>query len=220
MAARSSSVRRAINADEHAVFYLLGDACNHFNVTGVNLNSSIDIAVWERCAALTMGFVAAWTLDDFAGLEEVVGPAARAEPLLISIAQRVEAPAAWRVGSASLGATAHFRVLGEPGPAVLLLAAGTANLPTPIGPLLLDPATILGIAHGHRWRRRPDAAFAARAERPVAGRAVVPVAGSWTEHRWQRAYYQRRRPADRTVALTGRWSGCRRSTLSTRPDWW
>lgn len=124
------------------VFVRLDGDCTHMNVARLDGSSTaVDRAVFQRSLDSAVGWLAAQLEGRAEGLEQVVGPALRAEPRLAQLQSAVRRPALWSDGPALLGGTVGLRLAGEGGPAVLLIAAAPADLPTPFGRLRLDPAT-------------------------------------------------------------------------------
>lgn len=138
--------QQATNYTGMKFFYLLDNSCNHTNVAGLSLNSQTSLAVWDRCAAIAIGFFDRFLNDEPNGLEEIVGPTGRAEPRLVQVSVEVETPDIWQVGAAAIGQSTRITMVAEPGRALIFVAARTDSVPTPFGTLLLDPAT-LSVVH-------------------------------------------------------------------------
>ena len=138
--------QQATNYTGMKFFYLLDNSCNHTNVAGLSLNSQTSLAVWDRCAAIAIGFFDRFLNDEPNGLEEIVGPTGRAEPRLVQVSVEVETPDIWQVGAAAIGQSTRISMVAEPGSALIFVAARTDSVPTPFGTLLLDPAT-LSVVH-------------------------------------------------------------------------
>lgn len=136
------------------LLYLMNGDANHINVVGFLLSTQADREVWDRSARVAYGFFARHLEGRVAALEETFGPTAASEARLVSLSAGVEATELWLVGSTSIGQSTRLTVLAEPGPAAVLLAAGTASLPTPFGTLLLDPATLQTLAAGNAGANR------------------------------------------------------------------
>jgi dienelactone hydrolase len=134
--------QQATNYTGMKVFYLLDNSCNHTNVAGLSLSSQTSLAVWTRCAAVAVGFFGRFLNDEPGGLEEIIGPAGRAEPRLAQVSVEVETPDVWQVGAAAIGQSTRISMAAEPGIASIFAAAGTYSVATPFGTLLLDPATL------------------------------------------------------------------------------
>ena len=140
---RSASGYRGVKA-----LYLLNGDCNHTNVAGLLLLSQTDQDVWARVVRVLLGFLDRYVAGDPAGLEEVIGAAARSEPRLQSLVAEVETPELWQTSRAAIGTTLGLTAAAEPGVAAILLAASSASVPTPFGLLQLDPRTLLTGASG------------------------------------------------------------------------
>jgi pimeloyl-ACP methyl ester carboxylesterase len=124
-------------------FYLFGFSGGHNSVPGLYVVTSGDSAVWQRSRRVTTGFFDRFLMDEAAGLEEVIGAAALAEPLLSQIYVEVEEPDVWLTGQPAIGQTVQIQTSSEPGVVLYGAAAGTAGpIPTPFGDLLLDPASM------------------------------------------------------------------------------
>jgi dienelactone hydrolase len=140
--------QQAANYTGMKFFYLLDNSCNHTNVAGLSLNSQTSLAVWDRCAAIAIGFFGRFLDDKPNGLEEIIGPTGRAEPRLTQVSVEVETPDIWQVGAAAIGQSTRISMVAEPGRALIFVAAGTDSVPTPFGTLLLDPATLSVVQSG------------------------------------------------------------------------
>ncbi len=123
--------------------YVMDGSCTHTNVAGFFLANAIDQQVFARAATFIVGTCARFLQDSDTSLDRVLGLDARAEPRLARSSTQMRTPDLWRVDAPRLGTTVRLLGAGEPGAAVVLLAAGRANLPTPIGDLLLDPLTLV-----------------------------------------------------------------------------
>jgi hypothetical protein len=128
--------------------YLMNGDCNHSNVAGLALTNQTHQQVWARCARVATGFFDRFLKERNEGLEEVLGPTARAEARLTSLYAEVETPELWNFGSTAIGQPTRLTIAGEPGAAAAFAAAGTAALNTPFGVLRLDPATIFPVFTG------------------------------------------------------------------------
>jgi dienelactone hydrolase len=131
------------------LFYLMNAQAGHLNVVPFLLLTQVDREVWERSARVAHGFFARHLAGDVGALEEAFGRTARSEARLVSLSAGIEATELWLGGSASIGQRLRFNVLVEPGPAAVLLAAGPASVPTPFGPLLIDPLTLAVLLSGN-----------------------------------------------------------------------
>lgn len=126
--------------------YVFDASGSHTNVAGFSLLSATDQAVWARTASVVVGFCERFLAGRDDGLEAVFGAAARGESRLARTDTRVAEAELWRDVAPRLGTTLQLGLSGEPGPGVLLIAAGTGNTTTPFGTLLLDPASLLLLA--------------------------------------------------------------------------
>jgi hypothetical protein len=155
--------------------YLLNNDCNHLNVAGLFLSGTTAIEVWQRSVGTALGCFRRYLTNDATGLEAVVGLSARGEPRLVSLSVEVADAEPWAAAPIRIGATTRLSVAAEPGPAALLAAAGPGSLPTPIGLLTLDPASVFvawsGLAGAER---RFDAALTLPADPRLIG-VAVPV---------------------------------------------
>ncbi|MEZ5963946.1 MAG: hypothetical protein R3F56_08895 [Planctomycetota bacterium] len=129
-------------------FSLLDGSTTHTNVTGFLLISATDRAVFAHAANLVTGFFDRYLDDDATGLEDVLGPRARAQPRLVRIDVEVRGPELWMSGRPAPGQVVTSTLAAEPGAAALLAAAAPARLTTPFGDLLLDPASTVLVAVG------------------------------------------------------------------------
>ncbi|MAE75563.1 MAG: hypothetical protein CMJ85_01685 [Planctomycetes bacterium] len=121
-------------------FYLFDSTCTHNNLARL-YSAKASREVWARSMRVVFGSLRYWLLDDPAGLEEVVGQTARAEPKLARLRVQIQQPEHWQTGSGRIGTTRGLDVIGEPGIGILFLAAGRGSTPTPYGTLELDLAT-------------------------------------------------------------------------------
>jgi hypothetical protein len=99
--------------------------------------------VFARVSTFIVAFCTRFLQDSSTSLESVLGSEARTEPRFVRASTQVRTPELWRASTARVGSPLRMGLAGEPGAAVVLLAAGRANLPTPIGDLLLDPLTLV-----------------------------------------------------------------------------
>ncbi|MCA8951217.1 MAG: hypothetical protein KDE27_17045 [Planctomycetes bacterium] len=138
---------RATAYTDAKVFVRLDGDCTHSNVARLTPSSGlVDRAVFDRSLTTAIGWLDAVLGDDPRGLEQVVGPTLRAAPHFAEVAVAIRAPQLWTVGEPRVGGAIGFRLAGEPGIAALALALTAGNVATPIGTLVLDPATTVVIA--------------------------------------------------------------------------
>lgn len=145
VAASDNNYNAATSYQGFKTLYVLDGSCTHTNVAGILLANATDQQVFARAATCIVSFCARFLQDSDISLDSVLGSDARSEPRLSRTSTQVRAPELWRVGAPRVGTTVRLSAAGEPGLAILLLAAGRANLPTPIGDLLLDPLTLVAL---------------------------------------------------------------------------
>ena len=129
-------------------FHLMNADCTHGNVAGFVQTTQVDRDVFAATSEIALGFFDCFLDGNVAGLEHVIGSAARSEPRLQQLDCEVRAPQHWCAGRPGLGQNISLRIAAEPGPVVLFTAASQANWPTPFGPALLDPASLVVVGSG------------------------------------------------------------------------
>ena len=132
------------------VLYRLDGSASHTNLAGLFVFGGSSAAVFERSAAVALACVRfGLDLSPFA-LEQVVGPAALAEPRLVVCERGFGSPQPWLETAVRPGVTVRASVGSEPGLAALAIAPGPriAPLSTPFGALRIDPAAALILGFG------------------------------------------------------------------------
>jgi hypothetical protein len=158
-------------------FYVLDQDCSHGNVAGYVQLTQTDREVFARTSRVALGFLQCFVLGDAAGLEQAIGPAARAEARLHRLDAEVRSPQLWTIGTAAPGRVVRATLAAEAGQAGLFAAAAEASTPTPFGLLLLDPATLVVVAHGAAGADDLWSASLAIPDDPALVGARVPLQG-------------------------------------------
>jgi len=136
--------------------YLMDFGCGHNNLTGLVQWTATDQAVWQRAKRVVLGFFDRYLKRDVAGLDEVIGVAARSEPRLTNLYLSIESPDLFVAGEVALGQTATVHVASEPGGVLVAAADAVAPpVPTPFGDLQLATSTafvaFVNLAGGTRF---------------------------------------------------------------------
>ena len=118
--------------------YLMNGEVNHTNV--ISYPTLADLAIFQRCMRVCLGFLDGVLKGDAAGFEEVFGGQARLEPRLYALHARAETPALWTLKN---GRDYAVRQVAEPGGTVMLAAAGRGYFQTTAGTLQLDSNTLM-----------------------------------------------------------------------------
>ncbi len=148
------------------LLYLLNGDASHTNLAGLFVSGGAAAQVFARVVEVGVGWCQHGLGLSPQGLEPALGPAARAEPRLVSLWSAVTVPQVWMAGPLTLGASVRTSVASEPGLAgvVAALAPGQ-SMATPFGWFLLDPGTAYVALLG-----------SAGSEARFDGQTVVPAA--------------------------------------------
>jgi pimeloyl-ACP methyl ester carboxylesterase len=173
--------------------YLLNDDCNHTNVAGLFVSGGAGAQVFARTRGTALAFFARFLRDEAAGLEDVLGVGARAEPRLVSLFVEIETPEVWPAAPVRTGTANRISVAAEPGPCGVLAALSFGSTPTPFGELKLGIGSVFVACAGNASAERrfdwtftlPSDPALIGARLPVqaygAGRAAAFALGSATE---------------------------------------
>lgn len=144
--------------------YLLNGDATHTNLAGLFVSGGAGAQVFARVTDFGDGWFAHWLGLSNTALERCVGPAARAEPRLVSVTQAVTEPQLWLAAALTVGSSVRASVASEPGLAGVVAAWALGGpSPTPFGTFRLDPASAFVALVG-----------TATQERRFDGRVVVP----------------------------------------------
>lgn len=152
--------------------YLLNNDATHTNLAGLFVSGASATAVFARSAAVGLGFVQHGLGLSTTALDAVLGPPALAEPRLVSLDQEFATTQVWIDGPLQPGAAVRASAGMEPGIGGIAAAFALpiAPLPTPLGDLLLDPATAFVLQAGAIGsERRLDAPFALPGDPTLVG---------------------------------------------------
>lgn len=139
--------QHATSAQPLRTFYRMGPTATHNNVAGLFIANALDEDVWHVSRSVMRGFLGRYLAGDPAGLEDVIGDEARAEPELSHLHLSMASPELWTAGDPQVGQSVQVRIASEPGLGFLVFAGALGpTLPTPLGALQLAPATILATA--------------------------------------------------------------------------
>lgn len=122
--------------------YLFNNSGGHSNVAGTVINNTTDQAIFNRSMSVLVGFMDAYVKNDSSGLENVLGPTARAEIYLSQIMHHVDQTELWLTGNTTLGSKFNMQALAKPGPAVLAAGLRIAPVMTVFGPFVLNGAAM------------------------------------------------------------------------------
>ena len=123
-------------------FVLLDQDCNHNNLAHISSNATAaHRAVFQRSMNASVGWLAEHLRGHVSGLELALGPPVVGDPRVTSVQAGVRTPRLWAQGAAVIGGSFGLRLAAERGFAVLLAAEAPGYVPTPLGPMLLDPVT-------------------------------------------------------------------------------
>ncbi|MCA8963791.1 MAG: hypothetical protein H6838_03420 [Planctomycetes bacterium] len=128
--------------------HLLSQNCNHNNVAGLLLTTAAHRAVFANARDLGVAFLRRFLLGQAAALEDTIGDHAKSGSQFVALTHEFERPQIWLAGPLRIGSRVRLSMAGEPGIAGTLAAFSQipSPLPTPVGPLHLDPATtIVGV---------------------------------------------------------------------------
>ncbi len=128
------------------VFARFGQSGTHSNVVRLSgIPTLIDRLVLQRSLDTVVGWLAATLTNEPRGLEQVLSDPLLEDPRVAQVQVTVREPQVWLDRVAVVGGSVGIRLAGQPGIAGLFVAAQPAFLPTPFGPLLLDPASTAGL---------------------------------------------------------------------------
>lgn len=122
--------------------YLFNNNAGHSNVAGTVINNATDQAIFDRSMAVLVGFMDTYVKNDTTGLENVLGPTARAETNLSQIMQSIEQTELWLTGMTTVGSKFTLQELAKPGPAVLAVGLRATPVNTVFGPFVLNAAAM------------------------------------------------------------------------------
>lgn len=159
------------DAPELKFLHLLDGSATHTNSVGLFLFSATDRAVFDRSFALARGFLDRFLGADPMALEPVIGSSARQAPFFQELRYDLRLPQVFAATALRVGTTSRLSVAARPGRAAILAAARSVDpIPTPIGILLLEPATMFlafdGVASSEQ---RFDADLAVPADPSLVG---------------------------------------------------
>jgi dienelactone hydrolase len=133
------------NYKQLKTLYALNNDCDHSNIAGGRLSSATDRAVFDRVMTVLVGFMDTYVKGDTTGLEQVLGPTARAEPRLSQLFHDIGQTELWLTGSTTLGGKFHLQAMAKQGPTALAAGLRAAPVTTVFGPLVLNSAAIVVI---------------------------------------------------------------------------
>ena len=153
------------------MIHLLAASSTHLSVAGL-AGATPDFA---RAADICTGFFQHFLGVDDGGMERCLGPAVFADPVVASHEQTVVQARIWSSSPLRVGQTSRMSVAAAPGISVILVADQlVAGLPTPLGMLMLDPATAFTWAVGMDPRgRRMDAPLAVPSTATLVGLSLA-----------------------------------------------
>ncbi len=122
--------------------YLFNNSGGHSNVAGTVINNTTDQAVFNRSMSVLVGFMDAYVKNNTSGLENVLGPTARAETRLSQILHNIDQTELWLTGSTTPGGKFSMQALAKPGPAVLAVGLRSAPVNTAFGLFVLNGAAM------------------------------------------------------------------------------
>ncbi|MBX3464158.1 MAG: alpha/beta hydrolase [Planctomycetes bacterium] len=164
-------------------YCLLDGSANHTNLAGLFVSSGADTAVFERSAAVALGFLQHALGLSAQALDQVLGPPVLTDPRLVSLQQEFAAAQTWIDRAFRVGTTTMASAGFEPGPGGIgaALAALGPPLPTPFGGLRLDPATAFVLGSGLVGaERRLAVPIALPPDPALAGIDIALQAFGWT----------------------------------------
>jgi pimeloyl-ACP methyl ester carboxylesterase len=149
---------------------VLNGDCNHTNVAGLFVSGSPGTEVFARTRDTALAFFARYLRGEAAGLEQVLGVSARAEPRLTALFAEVETPELWPAAPIRTATANRISVAAEPGACGVLAAPTFGSTPTPFGELRLDAASaFLAFAGTASAERRFDATLVLPADPSLIG---------------------------------------------------
>jgi dienelactone hydrolase len=130
--------------------YLLNGDASHTNLAGLFVSGATATAVFQRSAAVAFAGLQHVLAASPSALEQALGPAALAEPRLLSLTQQFAEPLVWTSAPLALGASLRASVGMEPGIGGLAAAFAppVGPIATPLGELRLDPNLAFVLAAG------------------------------------------------------------------------
>ncbi|MFQ5506156.1 MAG: hypothetical protein ACE5F1_15390 [Planctomycetota bacterium] len=126
------------------MLYLMNKESTHMNVAAWTFPTSTprDKELFDLTFSVVIGFLDYYVKGDPRSLDFAVGRTARAQKRLVQLYIETETPTLFKSGPEEIGKTMSFHVLSEPGVGIFQYALKRASIRTPIGLLLLDPATL------------------------------------------------------------------------------
>lgn len=158
------------------LLYLLNGDATHTNLAGLFLSGATATAVFQRAADVGLGFLQHGLDADPTGLEAALGPAALAEPRLVTCDRVFALAQAWAAAPLAIGTTMRASAGLDPGPGGLgaALAPRVAPVPTPFGDLRLDPLLAFVLQAGLvGTERRLDVAITLPLDPTLVGATVA-----------------------------------------------
>jgi predicted dienelactone hydrolase len=130
--------------------YLMNGDASHTNLAGLFVSGATATAVFQRSAAVAFAGLRHVLSTSPSALEQALGPAALAEPRLLSLQQQFAEPLVWTSAPFALGTSLRASVGMEPGLGGLAVAFAppVGPIATPLGELRLDPALAFVLAAG------------------------------------------------------------------------
>ena len=120
--------------------YQMDSACGHMNVVGL---APDNFEVYQRTKMIVRGFFGQFLSGSVLGMEAILGVDGVSDPHLIAVDVETVVPQSWASSNLTIGTQTRISIAAESGFAGLLAAASIAQpLPTVIGSLLLDPASM------------------------------------------------------------------------------
>ncbi len=137
---------------------LLDAEATHMDVAGLWLNGQASQEVFDLTSRMGSGFLRHFLTNDRTALEQAIGIAPLTAPHMVGIHMVIERPQIWTTGPLQVGQTTRVSIAIEPGLGAVISAVSLAPaLPTPFGPLLLDPAsTYVALAGVAGYEHRAD----------------------------------------------------------------
>ncbi len=134
--------------------YAMGPNCDHLNIVGLAPNVPI---VFDRVETIIHGFFGQFLKGSITGLEGIIGDDGQSDPNVAEVSVDTSIPQAWADSPLRVGQSSRISVAMEGGYGGLLAANTTSHpIPTPLGPLLLDPATTFTLSQQAMSNERLD----------------------------------------------------------------